>query len=83
MIICSQSIIDMAETCIRFGRHGARVMIDEKEIPHYAIHVDPAKKEVSCWIASEVGKVCGYLISIFAIFIDVFLFIPTKLGLFG
>ena len=32
-------------------------MIENKEIEHYSIHTDPAKKEVSCWIASEAGKV--------------------------
>ena len=62
--IYSQSTIDMTETCIRFGEHGARVMIEEKEIPHYAMHVDPVKKEVSCWIASEAGKVRGSLFSL-------------------
>ena len=46
-----------SETCIKFGEHGARVRIEEKEIPHYASHVDLAKKEVSCWIPSEEGKV--------------------------
>jgi len=46
----------MPETCIRFGEHGARVMIEDKEVQHYAMHVDTAKKEVSCWIASEAGK---------------------------
>ena len=54
----------MAETCIRFGQHGARVMIEDKEIPHYAIHVDPVKKEVSCWISSEAGKVREFLFSL-------------------
>ena len=47
----------MPETCIRFGEHGARVMIEDKEIQNYPIHIDQAKKEVSCWIASEAGKV--------------------------
>ena len=47
----------MPETCIRFGEHGARVMIEDKEIQHYTIHIDQVKKEVSCWIASEAGKV--------------------------
>ena len=47
----------MPETCIRFGEHGARVMIEDKEIQHYAMQVNPAKKEVTCWIASEAGKV--------------------------
>jgi hypothetical protein len=47
----------MAETCIRFGEFGARVMIEEEEVPHYAMNIDPAKKEVSCWIASKEGKV--------------------------
>jgi hypothetical protein len=47
----------MSETCIRFGAFGARVVVEEKEIQHHAIHVDPSKKEVSCWIASEAGKV--------------------------
>ena len=46
-----------SETCIKFGEHGARVKIENKNIQHYAVHVDPAKKEVSCWIASEEGKV--------------------------
>ena len=32
-------------------------MIEDEEIPHYATHVDPVKKEVTCWIASEAGKV--------------------------
>jgi hypothetical protein len=50
------------ETCVRFRGHGARVMIEDKEIEHYAIHVDPAKKEVSCWIASEANKVREYLV---------------------
>ena len=63
-------------TCIKFGEHGARVEIEDKEIPHYDMHVDPAKKEVSCWIPSEAGKVRG---SLFAIDI---LFIPD-LGLFS
>ena len=52
---CSQSI--MAETYISFGQHAARVSIEEKEIPHYAMSIDRAKKEVSCWIPSEEGKV--------------------------
>ena len=73
---CLQSI--MAETCIRFGQLGARVMIEDKEIPHYGIHADPVKKEVSCWIASEAGKVCEFLFSLLT-----FLFIRTNLVLFG
>jgi hypothetical protein len=51
----------MPETCINFGEFGARVMIENEEIQHYATHVDPAKKEVSCWIASEAGKVSEFL----------------------
>ena len=47
----------MPETCIKFGQHGARITIQEKEVPHFAIDVDSEKKEVSCWIASEEGKV--------------------------
>jgi len=31
-------------------------MVEDKEVQHYAIHADPVKKEVSCWIASEAGK---------------------------
>ena len=53
----SDSIMSDSETCIKFGEHGARVMIEDKEIPHYASHVDLYKKEVSCWIPSEEGKV--------------------------
>jgi hypothetical protein len=47
----------MPETCICFGEFGARVMIENKEVQHHAMHVDPTKKEVTCWIASEEGKV--------------------------
>jgi hypothetical protein len=47
----------MPETSIGFGEFGARVMIENNEVQHYASHVDPTKKEVSCWIASEEGKV--------------------------
>ena len=47
----------MPETCIKFGGHGARVMIENKKVPHFAVDVNPEKKEVSCWIASEEGKV--------------------------
>ena len=56
------------ETCIRFGKFGARVMIEDKATQHYSIHVDPAKKEVSCWIASEAGKVREYLFAIVKFF---------------
>ena len=55
---------DMSETCIRFGEFGARVMIDNHEVQHYATHVDPARREVSCWIASEEGKVRESLFAI-------------------
>ena len=54
----------MSETCIKLGELGARVMIENKEIPHYAIHVDPVEKEVSCWIPSEAGKVCDFFFSL-------------------
>ena len=66
----------MPETYLTFGGHNARVMIEDKEIPHYAINVDPEKKEVTCWIASEAEKVCEYLFHY-----DI-LFISTNLGLF-
>ena len=46
------------ETCIKWGEYGARVLIENKKIPHYNIKVDPEKKEVTCWIASEEEKVC-------------------------
>ena len=36
----------MPDTCIRFGKLGARVVIEDKEVEHYNIQVDPAKKEV-------------------------------------
>jgi hypothetical protein len=67
------------ETCIRFGEHGARVMIEDKHIAHHAIHVDPTKKEITCWIASEQNKVRESLFDI-----DIFkLFIPTNLEVLG
>ena len=47
----------MPETCIKFGKHGARVMIEDREVEHYAIEVNPDMKEVTCWIPSEEGKV--------------------------
>ena len=47
----------MPETCITFGAYRARVTIEDEEVPHFAMHVNPEKKEVSCWIASEEGKV--------------------------
>jgi hypothetical protein len=75
--VARYSWLIMSETCIKFGEHGARVMIEDKEIPHYASHVDLAKKEVSCWIPSEEGKVRG---SLFAIEI---LFIQANLGLYS
>ena len=65
------------ETCIKLGEHGARVMIEDREIPHYAPHVDLAKKEVSCWIPSEEGKVRESL------FVIEIVFIPGFLGLFS
>ena len=60
----------MAETCITFGGIGsARVMIEDEEVQHYAMHVDPAKKEVSCWIASEAGKVRELLLLLHTLFL--------------
>ena len=53
----SQSIMSETATRITFGERGARVVIEDKEILHYTMHVDPAKKEVSCWIPSEAGNV--------------------------
>ena len=47
----------MPEMCITFGAYRARVTIEDEEVPHFAMHVNPEKKEVSCWIASEEGKV--------------------------
>ena len=56
------------ETCIKFGELGARVIIDDEEIPHYDIYIDSAKKEVSCWIASEAGKVRDFFFAIDVLF---------------
>ena len=48
----------LEETCIKLGVHGARVLIENKEIPHYATtQVDREKKEVSCWVESQADKV--------------------------
>ena len=58
------SLLIMPDTCIRFGKLGARVVIEDKEVEHYNIQVDPAKKEVEWWIASEAGKVCESLFAI-------------------
>jgi hypothetical protein len=51
----------MSETCIKFGEHGARFMIENEEIPHYEAHVDAEKKEVTCWVESQAEKVCEFL----------------------
>ena len=48
----------MSDTCIKFGEYGARVMIENKEIPHYNINVDLGRKKISCWIESQAEKVC-------------------------
>ena len=71
----------MSETCIMFGELGARVIVEDKQVQHYAIHVDPIKKEVSCWIASEAGKVSKSL-DILLFHIDIYFF-STNLGIFG
>ena len=71
----SQSI--MSETCIKIGEYSARVLIEGREIVHYASHVDVVKKEVSCWVPSEEGKVCESL------FVIEILSIPGFLGLFS
>ena len=68
--------LTMPETCVKFGIHGARVMIENREVEHYAIRVDPVEKEVICWIPSEEGKVREY------IFFDVHCFTPTNLRSF-
>ena len=47
----------MPETFLTIEKFGARVKVEDKEVAHYAVQVDPVKKEVSCWIASEAGKV--------------------------
>lgn len=56
---------------------------DSKEIEHYAIvDLNPVKREVICWIASEEGKVRGYLFDVDNLQIDI-LFIPINLGVFS
>lgn len=39
-------------------------MIEDQEVRHYDMHVDPVKKEASCWIASEAGKVRDSLFTV-------------------
>ena len=48
-------------------------MIEDKleEVQHYNIQLvdsDPAKKEVSCWIALEAGKIREFLFVIVILF---------------
>jgi len=33
------------------------ISIDGKELEQYGVHLDEGKREVTCWIPSEVGKV--------------------------
>ena len=49
------------ETSMKFGIHGACVMVENKKVQHYDIQVDSRRKEVSCWIESKAEKVCKSL----------------------
>ena len=58
---------------IRFGESGDGVLIEDKleEVQHYNIQLvdsDPAKKEVSGWIALEAGKIREFLFVIVILF---------------
>lgn len=46
---------------MKFGIHGACVMVENKKVQHYDIQVDSRRKEVSCWIESKAEKVCKSL----------------------
>ncbi|KAF8147494.1 hypothetical protein B0H34DRAFT_283395 [Crassisporium funariophilum] len=46
---------------LRFANQEAWVEVDGKKAACYMPVVDTAKKEVTCWIASEAGKVCVQL----------------------
>jgi len=37
------------------------ISVDENGLEQYGVHSDEGKREVTCWIASEVGKVRPYL----------------------
>ena len=58
-------------------------MVEDKEVQHYAMHVDPAKKEVSCWIASEAGKVRELLLRTLFSYHWMIILSPTNIGVFG
>ncbi|KAF9556026.1 hypothetical protein CPC08DRAFT_711505, partial [Agrocybe pediades] len=34
----------------------ASITIDGQRVPHYGIHLDEAKKEMTCWIVSTPGQ---------------------------
>jgi len=37
------------------------ISVDGKELEQYGVHLDEGKREVTCWIPSEVGKVPPYV----------------------
>jgi len=50
-----------SQSCLTYADFKVSVLIDGKEIPHYGIETNEEKREVSCWIASEAGKVTNSL----------------------
>ena len=46
-----------ASTRLDHNDYQAWIEVDGQELQCYSIDVDHAKKIVTCWIASEVGKV--------------------------
>jgi len=47
----------MAPSRLEFKKFAAFIKVDGQELECHALSVDKEKKHVSCWIASEVGKV--------------------------
>ena len=49
--------IHMAPSRLQFKKFAVFIRVDGQELECHALLVDKEEKHVSCWIASEVGKV--------------------------
>ena len=47
----------MAPSRLQFKKFAVFIRVDGQELECHALLVDKEEKHVSCWIASEVGKV--------------------------
>ena len=48
---------------MRVGEFSANILVGDKELEEYEVTVDASGTQVTCWVASEVGKVYAPLCS--------------------